>query len=41
MPKAMRRNLEKLIDAEKTDRQIFAELLKKHGPLLLRPHLLP
>jgi hypothetical protein len=24
-----------------TDRQILDELLKKHGPLLLRPHLAP
>jgi hypothetical protein len=41
MPKSMRRQLEKMMDAEKTDRQIMEELLQKHGPLLLRPHLLP
>jgi hypothetical protein len=41
MPNAMRRALAEKIDRGLTDRQIFEELLKEHGPLLLRPHLLP
>jgi hypothetical protein len=41
MPNHMRRVVTKKIDAGLTDRQIFDELLKEHGPTLLRPHLLP
>jgi hypothetical protein len=41
MPRAMRRDIEELIDKGLTDKQIFEALLKEHGPGLLRPHLLP
>jgi hypothetical protein len=41
MPHAMRRILEKKIDAGLSDRQIFEELLRDKGPNLVRPHLLP
>jgi hypothetical protein len=41
MPNATRQFITALIDQGKTDRQIFEELLEKHGPALLRPHLLP
>jgi hypothetical protein len=41
MPNHMRRTLAEMIDRGLTDRQIFEELLKEHGPELLRPHLLP
>ncbi len=41
MPNHMRNQLAKLIDKGQTDRQIFDELIKDHGPLLLRPHLKP
>jgi hypothetical protein len=41
MPNHMRRTLADKIERGLTDRQIFEELLKEHGPLLLRPHLLP
>jgi hypothetical protein len=41
MPNHMRRVLREKIDRGLTNRQIFDELLKEHGPLLLRPHLLP
>jgi hypothetical protein len=41
MPNNMRRVLAAKIDAGKTDRQIFEELLKVHGRQLVRPHLLP
>jgi hypothetical protein len=41
MPNVMRRVVAAKIDEGLTDRQIFDELLKKYGPLLLRPHLLP
>ncbi len=41
MPNHMRSVLREKIDRGLTDRQIFEELLKEHGPLLLRPHLLP
>jgi hypothetical protein len=41
MPNHMRSVLGEKIDRGLTDRQIFEELLKEHGPLLLRPHLLP
>lgn len=40
-PNAMRKDLAGLIDQGLTDQQIFEALLKKHGPDLLRPHLLP
>jgi hypothetical protein len=40
-PKHRREEIGKLIDKGLTDRQIFDELLKESGPLLLRPHLLP
>jgi hypothetical protein len=41
MPNHMRSVLADKIERGLTDRQIFEELLKEHGPLLLRPHLLP
>jgi hypothetical protein len=41
MPAMMRKKLAEMIDAGKTDRQIFEQLLKDQGPLLLKPHLLP
>jgi len=41
MPNAMRDALRKKIDKKLTDKQIFEELLKEHGPNLLRPHLMP
>jgi hypothetical protein len=41
MPRAMRREVGELIDKGLSDRQVLAELLKEHGPDLLRPHLLP
>jgi hypothetical protein len=41
MPNAMRRTLGRKIDAGLSDRQIFEELLKQHGPDLLRQHLRP
>ena len=41
MPNYMRGVLGKLIDGGMTDRQIFDDLLKEYGPLLLRPHLMP
>jgi hypothetical protein len=41
MPTAMRKQLANLIDKGMNDRQVFEELLKLHGPDLLRPHLLP
>jgi hypothetical protein len=41
MPNSMRGTLDKMITQGLTDRQIFEELLKKHGPLLVRPHLAP
>jgi hypothetical protein len=41
MPNHMRSVLRDKIDRGLTDRQIFEELLKEHGPSLLRPHLLP
>jgi hypothetical protein len=41
MPNRMRAKVGKLIDSGLTDREIFDRLLKEHGPLLLRPHLLP
>jgi hypothetical protein len=41
MPNHMRKTLAGLIDKGLTDKQIFDELRKQHGPDLLRPHLLP
>jgi Protein of unknown function (DUF3179) len=41
MPNQRRDRVGKMIDRGLTDRQIFDELLKEAGPLLLRPHLLP
>jgi hypothetical protein len=41
MPNHMRKTIAAKIDQGLTDQQIFEELLKEHGPLLLRPHLLP
>jgi hypothetical protein len=41
MPNRMRKTLGALIDKGLTDKQIFEELLKEHGPDLLRQHLLP
>jgi hypothetical protein len=41
MPKQMRETLGKMIDRGMTDAQVLDALLKKNGPLLLKPHLLP
>lgn len=41
MPNHRREELGKLMDRGMTDREIFDELLKEAGPLLLRPHLMP
>ena len=41
MPRTMRRVVAAKIDAGLTDRELFEELLKKYGPRLLQPHLLP
>jgi hypothetical protein len=41
MPNQMREVLAGYIDKGLNDREIFDLLLKKHGPDLLRPHLLP
>ncbi len=41
MPNHRRDEIGGMIDRGMTDRDIFDELLKKSGPLLLRPHLLP
>ncbi|OAI54044.1 hypothetical protein AYO44_03945 [Planctomycetaceae bacterium SCGC AG-212-F19] len=40
-PNATRKDLAEMIDKGMTDKEIFEALLKKHGPLLFRPHLLP
>src|SRR5262249_51652790 len=40
-PNDMRKKVAAKIDQGMTDRQIFEELVKEHGPDLLRPHLLP
>jgi hypothetical protein len=40
-PNRMRGDLGKMIDQGMTDRQIFDELVKKHGPNLTKPHLAP
>ena len=39
-PNATRKQIAKLIDAGKTDKEIWDTLLKERGPLMLRPHLL-
>ncbi|MDB5308904.1 MAG: hypothetical protein JWO38_3106 [Gemmataceae bacterium] len=41
MPNHRRDEIGTLIDRGLTDRQIFDELVKESGPLLLRPHLMP
>lgn len=41
MPLFMRKILKDMIEEEKTDRQIFEELVERFGPTLTRPHLLP
>ena len=41
LPNQMREELGKKIDGGLSDKQIFEELLKDHGPELLRPHLMP
>jgi hypothetical protein len=41
MPSAMRKQFIKKLDEGKSDRAIFEEFLKLHGPELTRPHLLP
>lgn len=41
MPNHRRDELGKLIDRGMTDREIFDDLLKEAGPLLLKPHLMP
>jgi hypothetical protein len=41
MPNQRRDELARMIDRGLTDRQIFEELVKEAGPLLLRPHLRP
>jgi hypothetical protein len=41
MPHAMRKAVAAKIDKGLTDRQIFEELLKEHGPDLVKPHLMP
>jgi hypothetical protein len=41
MPNAMRRRIAEQIDKGLTDKQIFEALLKKYGPDLVQPHLLP
>lgn len=41
MPNHMRERIGEMIDQGKTDRQIFDQLRKEGGPLLLRPHLMP
>jgi hypothetical protein len=40
-PNRMRGELAKMIDQEMSDKQIFDELVKKHGPNLTKPHLAP
>jgi hypothetical protein len=41
LPNSRRDEIAALIDKGRTDRQIFDELLKDDGPLLVRPHLQP
>ena len=40
-PGKTRKELEAMIDRGMPDRQIFDDLLKQRGPLMLQPHLLP
>jgi hypothetical protein len=40
-PNATRKQVGELIDKGLTDQQIWDELVKEKGPLLLKPHLLP
>ncbi len=41
MPGMMRKKVAEKIARGQTDRQIFEDLLREQGPLLIRPHLLP
>jgi hypothetical protein len=41
MPDHMRHAIAEKIEGGLTDRQIFEQLVKSYGPLLLRPHLVP
>src|SRR5262249_44132391 len=41
LPNHRREEIGKMIDRGLTDRQIFDELLRENGPLLVRPHLMP
>jgi hypothetical protein len=41
MPNARREAIAQMIDRGMTDQQIFDDLLKDAGPLLLKPHLMP
>lgn len=41
MPNDMRKKIASLIETGKSDKEIFDELLKIHGPNLIRPHLKP
>jgi hypothetical protein len=41
MPNHMRKAIAAKIDKGLSDKEIFEELLKEHGPDLLKPHLLP
>lgn len=40
-PNETRKRVAALIDAGKTDREVWDELLAEKGPLMLKPHLLP
>jgi hypothetical protein len=41
MAKRMREEFGEMIERGRTDEQIIGELLKAHGPKLLRPHMMP
>jgi hypothetical protein len=41
MPKHMREVVGQMIDRGLNDRQIFEDLIKEYGPVVLRPHLAP
>jgi hypothetical protein len=41
MPNSIRAKLAGMIDRGLTDRQVFDELVKQHGPLILQPHVAP